>query len=301
MAREIKIFPDGRVFEMQEENSIKVRETHGQVELLIEALQFSQTNNFTLAPFDAIPPDVAEPRAPQRKINQEGLNLIKKFEGLHELKQGSDGVYVEAYLDPVNVWTIGWGCTEGIHQGMKITVVQAEEMLRKELSKFEAAVADAVQVQINDNQFSALVCFSYNVGARALFESTLLKLLNQGKFQEAADQFLRWDKAGGQVFLGLSRRRRAERALFLSQHWEEFVDWFPNRVLQLANPGEPIMQGDDVRQLQKALIKVGFKLPDGADGIFGKGTDKAVRDFQQQKGLTVDGQAGPQTLKALGL
>lgn len=89
--------------------------------------------------------------------------------------------------------------------------------------------------------------------------------------------------------------------MFLSQDWEEFVDWFPNRVLQLAKPGEPIMQGDDVRQLQKALIKAGFKLPDGADGIFGKGTDKAVRDFQQQKKLTVDGKVAAETLKVLGL
>ncbi|MFB2836615.1 glycoside hydrolase family protein, partial [Floridanema evergladense] len=263
------------------------------------ALQFTAAETFAIAPTDAVPRGVPEPRASTRKTNQEALKIIKSFEGLHKLKEGPEGTYVEAYLDPVNVPTIGWGCTEGVFIGMKITVAQAEEMLKKELRKFEAAVADAVKIDINDNQFSALVCFSYNVGARSLFESTLLKRLNEGKIQEAADEFLRWDKASGQVFLGLSRRRRAERALFLSQPWEEFLTWQPSRVLRLAEPGQPLVQGDDVRQVQKALIKAGFNLQ--VDGIFGKDTDKAVRQFQKQKNLTVDGIAGIETQKALGL
>ena len=221
MSRRLEIFKDGRVYEMQDDQPIQVIETEGIVRSLIEALQFTQAETFTITPDDAVPPEVPEPKAAIRETSQEGLKLIKAFEGLHKLKQGPQGVYVEAYLDPVDVWTIGWGCTEGVYEGMTITVAQAEEMLKKELGKFETAVANAVKVQINDNQFSALVCFSYNVGARALFESTLLKLLNQGKFQEAADQLLRWDKAGGQALLGLSRRRRVERALFLSQSWEE--------------------------------------------------------------------------------
>jgi hypothetical protein len=182
---------------------------------------------------------------------------------------------------------------------MKITVAQAEKMLQDELEKFEAAVANAVKVQLNDNQFSALVSFSYNLGAGSLFESTLLKLLNQGKFQEAADQFPRWDKAGGQALLGLSRRRRAERALFLSQPWEEFLTWEPERVLRLAKSGQPLVRGDDVRQVQEALINAGFQLK--ADGVFGEETDKAVRQFQQQKGLTVDGIVGADTRRKLGL
>ena len=292
------------MYEVQNGQPIKVTETKGQVELLIEALQFTQAETFTITPTDEVPPDVPEAKAAIRETSQEGLKLIKAFEGLHDLKQGPQGVYVEAYLDPVNVLTIGWGCTEGVYEGMTITVAQAEEMLQKELGKFETAVANAVTVQINDNQFSALVCFSYNVGARALFESTLLKLLNQEKFQEAADQFPRWDKAGGQSLLGLSRRRRAERALFLSQPWEEFLHWEPESLslLRLAEPGQPLVQGDDVRQVQKALIKAGFNVGfDGADGIFGKGTDQAVREFQRQKGLTVDGIVGAETRRVLGI
>ena len=299
MSRWLEIFKDGRVYEMQDDQPIQVVETEGQVRSLIEALQFTQAETFTIAPTDAVPPEVPEPKAAIRETSQEGLKLIKAFEGLHRLKQGPQGVYVEAYLDPVNVWTIGWGCTEGVYQGMKITRAQAEEMFKKEIEKFEAAVAKAVKVQINDNQFSALVSFSYNVGARALFESTLLKLLNQGKFQEAADQFPRWDKAGGQVLLGLSRRRRAERALFLSQPWEDFLTWKPSRVLRLADPGQPLMQGEDARQLQKALAKAGFNIQ--VDGIFGNDTDKAVREFQQQKRITVDGIVGDETRRLLGI
>ncbi len=289
MSRRLEIFKDGRVYEMQDDQPIQVIETEGIVRSLIEALQFTQAETFTIAPADAVPPEVPEPRAAIRKTNQEGLKLVKSFEGL----------YLEAYPDPVGVWTIGWGVTKGVRPGMKITIAQAEKMLQDELEEFEAAVADAVKVQLNDNQFSALVSFSYNVGARSLFESTLLKLLNQGKFQEAADQLPRWDKAGGQALLGLSRRRRAERALFLNQPWEEFLHWEPERVLRLAEPGQPLVRGDDVRQVQEALINAGFQLK--ADGFFGEETDKAVRQFQQQKGLTVDGIFGSDTRRKLGL
>ncbi|MCC3473789.1 MULTISPECIES: glycoside hydrolase family protein [unclassified Microcoleus] len=292
MSRELKIFKDGRVYEMENDQPIKVIETEGIVRSLIELLQFTPAETFTIAPTDAVPPDVPEPKGPIRKINQEGLKLVQSFEGL----------YLEAYRDPVGVWTIGWGATEGVYPGMKITVAEAEKMLQDELEKFEAAVADAVKVQINDDQFSALVCFSYNLGARSLSDSMLLKLLNEGKFQEAADQFPRWDKAGGQSLLGLSRRRRAERALFLSQPWEEFLHWEPERVLRLAEIGQPLVQGDDVRQAQKALIEAGFDVGfEGADGIFGMGTDRAVREFQQHKGLTVDGIVGAETLRVLGI
>ncbi|MEA5581692.1 glycoside hydrolase family protein [Nodularia harveyana UHCC-0300] len=289
MIKRLQIFQDGTLSEVEEDTIFKVTETKGQVDLLIEALQFTQAETFTVTPDDAVPPSVPEPRASIKTINAEGLRLLQSFEGL----------YLEAYLDPVNIWTIGWGATEGVYKGMKITKAQAEEILKKELSKFEAAVAKAVKVQINDNQHSALVCFSYNVGARALFKSTLLALLNQGKYQEAADQFLRWDKARGQALLGLSRRRRAEQSLFLSKPWEWAKTWEPTRVLRLAAPGQPLIQGDDVIKLQQALVKAGFSLK--VDGYFGNDTDVAVKQFQQKKGLTVDGDVGPKTLQALGL
>lgn len=168
MTRWIEIFPQGLVYEFEDEQPVKVTKTDGKIDSLLETLKLTLAETFTLAPSDALPPDVPVPRAPLRQINDEGLKLLTSFEGLHELKYGSEGEYIEAYQDPVGVWTIGWGCTEGIYPGMKINRVQAKEMLRKELEKFEEAVADAVQVHINDNQFSALVSFAYNVGANIM-------------------------------------------------------------------------------------------------------------------------------------
>lgn len=299
MARKIEIFSEGLVCEFEDEQPVKVTKTEGRVDLLLKTLQFTLAETFTLASPDAVPPDVPVSRAPQRNINAEGLKLLTSFEGLHELKYGPDGEYIEAYQDPVGVWTIGWGCTEGVYPGMKINRAQAESLLRQELEKFEAAVTNCVKVQINDNQFSALVSFSYNVGAYALFKSTLLKYLNQGKYQEAADELLRWDKAKGKSFLGLARRRRAERSLFLSEPWEWARSWEWDRLLRLAQPNQPLMQGDDVVKLQKALVKAGFNIQ--VDGIFGKATDDAVRKFQKQQGLTVDGVVGALTRQALDM
>lgn len=145
-----------------------------------------------------------------RKINKAALDLIKSFEGLK----------LTAYLDIVGVPTIGYGCTHGLTKAdvdgkRTITEAEAEEMLMSELAKFEAGVENCVNVQINENQFGALVAFSYNVGTGALQKSTLLKMLNSGDISGAAEQFLRWNKAGGKEVAGLTRRRQAERSLFL--------------------------------------------------------------------------------------
>ena len=146
-----------------------------------------------------------ETKNSHRHINAAGLNLLKSFEGIE----------LTAYLDPVGVWTIGYGTTSGVYQGMKITQSQAESLLQTDLHRFETAVTEGVTRSITDNQFSALVSFTYNVGAGAFASSTLLRLLNQGDIQGAANQFLVWVYAGGTVLPGLARRRRAERLLFL--------------------------------------------------------------------------------------
>ena len=151
-------------------------------------------------------PITLEPKTSHRHINRAGLELLKSFEGLQ----------LTAYLDPVGVWTIGYGTTSGVYQGMRITTAQAEELLQVDLHRFETAVTDAVTRPITDNQFSALVSFTYNVGSGAFASSTLLRLLNQGDIQGAANQFLVWVYAGGMVLPGLARRRRAERLLFLT-------------------------------------------------------------------------------------
>ncbi len=147
------------------------------------------------------------------RINPDGLRLLKAFEGLR----------LRAYQDAVGVWTIGYGTTSGVRPGMVITEAQAEALLKRDLARFERAVSDLVNVPLTSDQFSALVTFVYNVGEGALAGSTLLRLLNQRDYQGAADQFLRWDKAGGQSLAGLTRRRRAERALFLGQDYTAFL------------------------------------------------------------------------------
>ncbi|MEG3919041.1 lysozyme [Microcoleus sp. POL10_C6] len=213
MERVLEIFPDGSLYEMEGEVAVKAIATEGQVKLLSKALRFTLAKTFGIAPPDKVPPQVMEIAARGgMTINQDGVNLIKSFEGME----------VEAYLDAVGVWTIGYGHTQGVYEGMTITEAQAEELLRKDLAEFEGYVSEAVQVSINENQFSALVSFTFNLGPENLFDSTLLKLLNQGDFQGAGDQFPRWNKAGSQELEGLTRRRKAERALFLGEDWTVF-------------------------------------------------------------------------------
>jgi lysozyme len=103
---------------------------------------------------------------------------------------------------------------------MNITQGDAEEFLRGDLERFESYVEDLVEVELNSDQFSALVCFCYNVGPEGFGGSTLLKLLNGDDFEGATHQFPRWNKGGGKPMLGLTRRRLAEQALFRSRSWE---------------------------------------------------------------------------------
>ena len=140
-----------------------------------------------------------------------GIGLIKQFEGLR----------LTAYQDMVGVWTIGYGHTgPDVKPGLTITQQQAEQLLINDLVQFERRVNDLVTVQINQNQFDALVSFAYNLGVGALQKSTLLRLLNAGSYKPAADEFPRWNRAGGNVVAGLTRRRYAERQIFLSPTME---------------------------------------------------------------------------------
>ncbi|NUG12423.1 lysozyme [Acinetobacter seifertii] len=146
------------------------------------------------------------------KISNSGISLIKSFEGFR----------LKAYDDGVGVWTIGYGTIKypngiRVKAGDSCTVQQAEDYLRNDLAVFENAVNRLVKVKLTQNQFDALVSFTYNLGETNLGKSTLLKKLNAGDYQGAADQFLVWNKAGGKVMNGLVRRREAERALFLKK------------------------------------------------------------------------------------
>ena len=133
-----------------------------------------------------------------------------------------EGFSAKAYQDTANVWTIGYGSTfnpitkNKVKSGNIITKNEALEWLNIELNNVSDSVKSVVKVTLSDNQLNALVSFTYNVGIGNLRKSTLLKLLNVGKYKEAADQFLLWNKAGGQVLKGLTKRRQAEKDLFLS-------------------------------------------------------------------------------------
>ncbi|EPC0985435.1 lysozyme [Enterobacter hormaechei] len=145
------------------------------------------------------------------QTSDKGIALIKQFEGCK----------LTAYQDSVGIWTIGYGWTQPvdgkpIRAGMTIKQETAERLLKTGLVSYESDVSRLVKFGLTQGQFDALVSFTYNLGARSLSTSTLLRKLNVGDYAGAADEFLRWNKAGGKVLNGLTRRREAERALFLS-------------------------------------------------------------------------------------
>ena len=133
-----------------------------------------------------------------------------------ELVKGFEGFSGKAYICPAGVPTIGYGHTGNVHPNDTITQTEATALLERDLQRFQDGVKKAVKVPLNDNQLAALTSFAYNVGLGAFGTSTLLKQLNEGHYDLAADQFLRWTKGGGKELPGLVTRRAAERAVFLT-------------------------------------------------------------------------------------
>ena len=146
-----------------------------------------------------------------RRINQSGLDLIKRFEGLK----------LDAYQDVAGVWTIGYGHIRGVQPGMHITEAEAEQALRDDLATAEHAVEDATaDAPPSDNQFAAMVALCFNVGSANFRGSSVLREHLAGDTAAAANAFLSWNKARVQGILqevkGLTNRRAAERELYLS-------------------------------------------------------------------------------------
>lgn len=156
-----------------------------------------------------------------REVCPQAIDLVKQFEGLHRV--GSDGL-IHAYKDAVGYPTIGFGTlltkdrNADLARFAPITEAQAEAYLIEELSKCAKSIVRLVNVPLTDEQFGALASFVYNLGAGSLQSSTLRRRLNEGDYDEAADQFLRWVMAGGRVLKGLQRRREAERELFIGAY-----------------------------------------------------------------------------------
>lgn len=139
------------------------------------------------------------------KISQGGINLIKRFEGLK----------LKAYKCSAGVLSIGYGSTKGVYEGMEITEQEADNLLRTDLLIAEGAVDQLVTYPLSQLQFDALVSFVFNCGSGNFKKSTLLKQINRGEILPAAEQFLKWVKAGGKTLPGLVKRREAEREIFL--------------------------------------------------------------------------------------
>lgn len=144
-------------------------------------------------------------------VSNKGVDLICEFEGKR----------LAAYDDGVGVWTIGFGTIKypggnRVKKGDACTLEQAKEYMRHDLIEFEHTVNSSVKVPLNQNQFDALVSLAYNIGSNAFKSSTLVKKLNTGDYQGAADQFNVWINAGGKRMQGLVNRRDREKLLFLS-------------------------------------------------------------------------------------
>ena len=219
------------------------------------------------------------------KTSEKGLAMIESFEGcLLKASNKLDGV-----------WTIGYGQTgryygKRVRRGMTTTKAEAHAWLRDHSIKtYEDAVTQAVKVPLNQNQFDALVSFTYNVGVGALKQSTALRKLNAGDYAGAADALTMWTKCRRKVLAGLVRRRKEERALFLTP-----VTQTNTGNTDLLRKGD---RGDDVKLLQHRLNILGSQLT--VDGIWGVQTDSAVRGYQYRAGLTVDGIVGAKTRAAL--
>jgi lysozyme len=170
------------------------------------------------------------------KLSQAGLDLIKRFEGCK----------LKAYQDAVGIWTIGYGHTgPNVHDGLTITQKQADDILAQDVGRFASGVAANVRVSLTQSEFDALVSFAFNVGLGAFKTSTLLRLLNDNADRNVvASQFLRWNKAGDKVLEGLTKRRNAEKALFLSKAPHPLLGhsilakqdtWLKRRPLQSAD------------------------------------------------------------------
>lgn len=218
-----------------------------------------------------------------KTLSQAGLKLITQFEGCR----------LTSYQCSAGVWTIGYGHTAGVKKGMSITQAQAEDYLRQDCDKYAAYVNNRSYVPITDslnqNQFDALVSFTYNCGA-----GNLKKLCAGRTAEQIASALPLYNKAAGKVLNGLIRRRAAEVKLFntpVGGNTENTVNETSQREdydMKVIKKGA---RGNAVKVWQ---IIVGAN----PDGIFGSGTETATKAWQKNKGLSVDGVAGPKSWKA---
>jgi lysozyme len=271
-----------------------------------------------------IDPDSKDISTSQFSPSSNCLSLIKEFEGYKtELPDGG----AESYVDPVGIWTIGWGTTRNLDEGRAIMAgdiisrTTAERWLQEEVEKTAQVVDQLCTVPITQSMFDALVSFGYNMGTGGggLRTSTLLKKLNQNDYEGAAKEFGRWvnGEVNGQkqVLPGLVRRRKAEEILFgrdgLSGEFNNTsiqgsIDSVVVRQYQPAPLPLPFtrllqkgMSGDDCFVLNCALAGLGFLRVGSQPTQFSSVTEDAIKLFQRREDIQVNGQVGQTTKQAL--
>ena len=193
------------------------------------------------------------------QMSQAGIDaLLKKFEGCK----------LSSYRCPANVCTIGYGHTSAagsptVVDNMKITQKQADDILRKDLVKYETGVHDLVTQPLSQNQFDVLVDFAYNAGLGNLKSSTLLKKVNAGQFDAVPAELMKWTKGGGKTLPGLVRRRQAE-STWWSAESEKTLSKTPEQAFdheqeQRSDPDPvPVRTMADSKQGNAALLTAGL-------------------------------------------
>lgn len=261
------------------------------------------------------------------KPSSECFALIKKWEGLH--KKLPDG-RIQAYKDPVGIWTIGYGSinhldlNRPILKGDIITTEKAERWLEIEVEEKAEDVERLCKVSLKQCMFDALVSFTYNIGIGAFGESTLLRKLNKGDYEGASREFDRWvhgtDNGSRVVLPGLVNRRNEEEALFRRDGFsgidqapktdiepelpQPLKEEFPYEAAPIPLPFNRTLEkgivGKDCYILNCALAGLGFLRLGVQPNEFSDITDSAVRLFQSREALSrIDGKVGPETKRAI--
>ena len=231
------------------------------------------------------------------KISEKGLSLIRRFEGCQ----------LTAYRDSVGVWTIGWGTTNAdktitgrtISRGMRIKQATADRWLEESINHKYAPKVSKYDSKYhwNQNEFDAMVSFAYNVGS-------IDQLTARGTRSKStiAKKILEYNKAGGRILAGLTRRRKAEHALFVTpagkQHYPGRYPVLPPRGYFKLGDGKTQLTDypTQIKRCESLLKWLGYYKGRTDDGIYGKQCAEAVRKMQDEHKLPVNGCFGDKCL-----
>lgn len=219
------------------------------------------------------------------KTSSVGIKLIEEFEGCR----------LTAYQDSVGVWTIGYGHTKGVKRGQAITREQAEHYLIQDVAKAEKNVNSFYdRYKWNQNQFDALVSFAFNIGSINQLTANGTRTI-----EEISKKILAYNKAGGKELAGLTRRRKAEKALFdkRTNNVKPKEEKAENEAKMEVYAMPTIKKGTNSRAVKVWQVILGFK-GEEIDGVFGALTEQKTIEWQAQQGLVKDGIVGDKTWKA---